>query len=47
MPRTESIVSEEPFTSPKGREYIITKTNETDPYDPPVEPKGKRDSGDP
>ena len=43
MPGPESIVSEETFVSPKGRTYVIRKTNETDPYDPPVKPGGKRD----
>ena len=39
MPNEESILSEKVFTSPKGKEYRIIKTDERDPYDAPVSPK--------
>jgi hypothetical protein len=42
LPAPESIVSETEFTSPKGAKYRIIKTTETDPYDKPKRPKGRR-----
>jgi len=33
LPAPDSIVSEVPFTSPKGNRYRIIKTDETDEYE--------------
>ena len=43
-PKRDSILSETPFKSPKGRTYRIIRTNEIDPYDKPVRVKDKRNS---
>ncbi len=37
MPDEASVLSERIFTSPKGREYRIIETDETDAYDAPPE----------
>ena len=42
MPDEESVLSEKVFTSPKGKEYRIIKTDETDPYDAPLPPEEQR-----
>jgi hypothetical protein len=42
MPNEASVLSEKAFTSPKGKEYRIIKTDERDPYDAPVPPKEQR-----
>jgi len=42
MPNEASVLSEKAFTSPKGKEYRIIKTDERDPYDAPVSPKEER-----
>jgi hypothetical protein len=42
MPDESSVLSEKVFTSPKGNEYRIIKTDETDPYDAPLPPKEQR-----
>ena len=43
-PKRESVLSETPFKSPKGRTYRIIRTDERDPYDKPVKPEEERDS---
>ena len=46
LPDEASVLSEKVFTSPKGNEYRIIKTDETDPYDAslrPEEQRGERD----
>jgi hypothetical protein len=46
LPDEATIVSEETFTSPKGRKYRIIRTNQSDVYDAPAEGKAKgRDPG--
>ena len=35
MPKEESVLSEKAFTSPKGKEYRIIKTDETNADDAP------------
>jgi hypothetical protein len=35
MPREETIVATTTVTSPKGKTYLIVRTNQRDPYDPP------------
>jgi hypothetical protein len=42
MPDEKSVLSEKPFTSPKGKEYRIIRTDETDPYDAPLPPEEQR-----
>jgi hypothetical protein len=42
MPNEASVLSEKTFTSPKGKQYRIIKTDEMDPYDAPAPPKAKR-----
>jgi hypothetical protein len=42
MPNEASVLSEKTFTSPKGKQYRIIKTDEMDPYDAPAPPKEKR-----
>ena len=42
MPNEASVLSEKTFTSPKGKQYRIIKTDEMDPYDAPVPPKEQR-----
>ena len=42
MPNEMSVLSEQAFTSPKGKNYRIIKTDETDPYDAPLRPKERR-----
>jgi hypothetical protein len=37
LPDPRSIVEETQFTSPKGQQYRILKTNERDAYDAPTE----------
>lgn len=43
MPNNASALSEEVFTSPKGKQYRIIRTDEKDPYDAPVPPKARWD----
>jgi hypothetical protein len=45
LPDEASVLSEKAFTSPKGKEYRIIKTDETDPYDAPLPPKEQRGDG--
>jgi hypothetical protein len=42
MPDEASVLSEKVFTSPKGNEYRIIKTDETDPYDASLRPEEQR-----
>lgn len=42
MPAEDSILSEVPFISPKGKVYRIIKTDEMDAYDKPLQPENKR-----
>jgi hypothetical protein len=42
MPKEASVLSEKAFTSPKGKQYRILKTDETDPYDAPVPSEEQR-----
>ena len=42
MPNEASVLSEKTFTSPKGKQYRIIKTDEMDPYDAPAPPPEKR-----
>jgi hypothetical protein len=42
MPDEASVLSEKTFTSPKGKQYRIIKTDEMDPYDASMPPKEKR-----
>ena len=39
VPNKASVLSEKGFTSPTGRSYRITTTDETDPYDAHTSPK--------
>jgi hypothetical protein len=36
LPDPASVVAVKTFTSPKGRQYRIIETDETDAYDPPL-----------
>ena len=42
LPAPESIISETPFRSPKGRTYRIIKTTEVDAYEEEGEQKARR-----
>lgn len=44
LPDADTVITEVPFTSPKGNTYRIIVTNQTDEYDPPVvaEPPPKK-----
>ena len=44
LPDPDTIITEVPFTSPKGNTYRILVTNQTDEYDPPIvaEPPAKK-----
>ena len=42
LPKKASVLSEKVFTSPKGKHYRIIRTDETDPYDAPVDSKKQR-----
>lgn len=42
LPDPDSVVSEEPFTSPSGARYRIFHTDETDAYEEPTPPKRRR-----
>ena len=39
LPDERSVLSEKAFTSPKGKEYRIIKTDETNAYDAPTPPE--------
>ena len=41
-PDEESVIEEKEFTSPKGNRYRVIRTDETDPYDAPLPPEGRR-----
>jgi hypothetical protein len=40
LPDPDTVITEVPFTSPKGHTYRIIVTNQTDQYDPPLPPEG-------
>jgi hypothetical protein len=40
LPSEDSVISEQTFTSPKGRVYRIIRTNQTDAYDNPASESG-------
>ncbi len=42
LPAPDSVVGEEPFTSPSGARYRIFHTDETDAYEEPAPPKRRR-----
>ncbi len=41
-PDEGSVLEEKEFTSPKGNRYRVIRTDETDPYDAPLPPEGRR-----
>jgi hypothetical protein len=42
LPDPTTVISEETFTSPKGRRYRVLKTRQTDPYDDPPAGEDRR-----
>ena len=44
MPSQEAILSKQVLVSPKGNRYLIVRTNEKDPYDPPQNHEEATDS---
>ena len=42
LPDKHTVIEEKTLISPKGAQYRILTTTETDPYDPPQTGKGKK-----
>ena len=45
MPAKDSVVKVFHFKSPDGKDIEVKRTNETDPYDPPLEPQKEPGKG--
>jgi hypothetical protein len=39
IPSPDTIIASSTIVSPKGRVYRVLRTNQVDPYDPPIRPK--------